>query len=308
MNPFTLPGPQFLVFYALFAAAVLVALYLARRCNESGRLPNLETKDPYLFACLRGGPAEVIRIATLGLADRGLLQVSGGTVRISSGVGAATGWSGIEKQILDYFTKPSTIDAAVKDTRLLDYVSTTYEARLRSHRLVPNPIVKRTRHSYLAAAILALWMVGGIKFWIAWMAGRSNVVFLVVLMIVAAIAAVNIANPYRTSLGSAYLRSLRGLFSQLRATAPPASGQAADRATFCGSPPCMALRRCRSVRSPSLATCGRNGEARTVDRRVAAGAAAVVGAEAAAAVAVEEADAGRSRRPGLAAGACGRDF
>jgi len=216
MNPFTLPGPQFLVFYALFAAAVLVALYLARRSNESGRLPNLETKDPYLFACLRGGPPEVIRIATLGLADRGLLQVSGGTVRISSGVSAATGWSGIEKQILDYFTKPSTIDAAVKDTRLLDYVSTTYEARLRSHRLVPNPIVKRTRHSYLAAAILALWMVGGIKFWIAWMAGRSNVVFLVVLMIVAAIAAVNIANPYRTSLGSAYLRSLRGLFSQLR--------------------------------------------------------------------------------------------
>jgi len=221
MNPFTLPGPQFLVFYAMFACAVLVALYLARRSNESGRLPNLEVKDPYLFACLRGGPAEVIRIATLGLVDRGLLMAALGSLdrgklQVSGGVSAPTGWSGIDKQILDYFTNPSTIDGALKDSRLLDFVSTTYERRLRSLRLVPDPIVKRTRHSYLAAAILALWTVGGVKLWVAWMAGRVNVLFLIVLMIGSAIVAAYIANPYRTCLGSAYLRSLRSLFSQLR--------------------------------------------------------------------------------------------
>jgi len=219
MNPFTLPGPQFLAFYALFACATLLALYLARRLSEGGRLPNLAVKDPYLFACLNGGPGEVIRIATLGLVDRGLLQVSGGTVTVAPGVNATAGWLGIEKEILAYFANGATIDAALKESRLLNFVSATYELPLQNHRLVPDAAGKRQRRMLLAAAILTLWTVGGIKLWVAWMAGRTNVIILIVLMIVAAIAAVNIARPYRTSLGSAYLGSLRSLFSNLRARA-----------------------------------------------------------------------------------------
>ena len=219
MNLFTLPGPQFLAFYALFACATLLALYLARRLSEGGRLPSLAIKDPYLFACLNGGPAEVIRIATLGLVDRGLLQVSGGTVTVSPGVNSTSGWLGIEKEILAYFANGATIDAAIKDSRLLNFVSATYELPLQKQRLVPDAAGKRQRRMLLAAAILTLWTVGGIKLWVAWMAGRTNVIILIVLMIVAAIAAVNIARPYRTSLGSAYLGSLRSLFSSLRGRA-----------------------------------------------------------------------------------------
>jgi uncharacterized protein (TIGR04222 family) len=219
MNPFTLPGPQFLVFYILFACATLLALYLARRSSESGRLPTLAVKDPYLFACLNGGLAEVIRIATLGLVDRKLLKISDRIVRVAPGVNAASGWSGIEKELLTFFANGATIDAALKDSRLLNFVSSTYELPLQRHRLVPDSPRRHQRRLFLAAAILALWAVGGIKLWVAWTAGRSNVIFLIVLMIVAAIAAVNISNPYRTSLGSAYLGSLRSLFSNLRARA-----------------------------------------------------------------------------------------
>jgi len=216
MNPFTLPGPKFLAFYALFAGATLVGLYLARRYSEGGRLPDLAVKDPYLFACLNGGPAEVIRVATLGLVDRGLLRVSGGRVSLAPGFSAASGWSAIEREILTYFGNPATIDEALKSWRLLNFVRTTYEVPLQNHRLVPDTAGKHQRYKLLAAAILALWGVGGIKLWVAWMAGRTNVIILIVLMIVSAIAAVNIANPYRTSLGSAYLASLRSLFSSLR--------------------------------------------------------------------------------------------
>src|SRR5262245_19192047 len=219
MNPFTLPGPQFLVFYILFACATLLALYLARRSNESGRLPNLAVKDPYLFACLSGGPTEVIRVATLGLVDRGLLKISDRTVKVAPGVNAASGWSGIEKEVLTYFANGARIDAALKDSRLLNFVSATYELPLQRNRLVADSPRRHQRRLALAAAILALWGVGGIKLWVAWMAGRSNVTFLIILMIVAAIVAVNIANPYRTSLGNAYLASLRSLFSNLRSRA-----------------------------------------------------------------------------------------
>jgi uncharacterized protein (TIGR04222 family) len=227
MDPFTLPGPKFLVFYALFACVVVLTLYLARRHSESGPLPNLDIKDPYLFACLNGGVAEVIRIAVLGLVDRGVLQVSGGTLETAAGVSIRTGWSGIEKEILGYFTRPATLDAALKEARMLDFVSTNYETRLRSHRLVPDASDKRARHMLVAAAILALAAVGGAKLWTAWSQGRSNVGVLIVMMIVAAIAAISIANPYRTSLGDAYLKSLRSLFSRLRdraATIQPGGG------------------------------------------------------------------------------------
>src|SRR5688500_12145161 len=78
MNPLALPGPQFLLFYALFALAVLLVLYFGRRTLEKGPLPTIGLKEPYLLACLSGGPAEVIRVASIGLVDRGLLTLVGG--------------------------------------------------------------------------------------------------------------------------------------------------------------------------------------------------------------------------------------
>jgi hypothetical protein len=39
MNPFDLPGPQFLVFYVCFAAAVVCTAMLPPRRAESGAVP-----------------------------------------------------------------------------------------------------------------------------------------------------------------------------------------------------------------------------------------------------------------------------
>jgi uncharacterized protein (TIGR04222 family) len=80
MFPFNLPGPQFLFFYALFAFTVIAAFYFVRRHYESGPPPSLDLVDPFLFACLRGGPKEVLSVAVLGLIDRDLLKVTGRTV------------------------------------------------------------------------------------------------------------------------------------------------------------------------------------------------------------------------------------
>src|SRR5580692_12047314 len=84
MFPFNLSGPQFILFYGAFFAVVLAALYLVRRYYESGPPPPIGAKDPYLMACLRGGPKEVACIATIGLIDRGLLQITDRMVTRSS--------------------------------------------------------------------------------------------------------------------------------------------------------------------------------------------------------------------------------
>src|SRR4051812_23260093 len=109
MFPFDLPGPQFLVFYALFATAVIAGFMYARRRGETGPPPTAGATDPLLLACLRGGPTEVIRVATLGLIDRALLTVSGRTVTRSANpelVGRR-----IEKEVLRHFEHGADIDS-----------------------------------------------------------------------------------------------------------------------------------------------------------------------------------------------------
>src|SRR5256885_16411680 len=75
MNPFILPGPQFLAFYAGTALAVIAVLSLWMRFKggaPDAKLTEL-TGDPYSIACIREGEREAIRIAIFNLVDRGLL-------------------------------------------------------------------------------------------------------------------------------------------------------------------------------------------------------------------------------------------
>jgi uncharacterized protein (TIGR04222 family) len=102
MFPFNLPGPQFLAFYAVFGAAVAAAYHFARRHIESGMPPPINQKDPYLFACLRGGPKEVVCVVTLGLIDRGLLKMHGNVIAREADVTPDFARRPIEKEVLQY--------------------------------------------------------------------------------------------------------------------------------------------------------------------------------------------------------------
>ena len=215
-NPLALPGPQFLVFYVLFAAAVLGLLYFGRRAYEAGALPTIETKDPYLFACLNGGPAGVIRVATVGLADRGLLQLTGKTARTVQSVAPQFGQPQIERDILAHFRGGDSVSSAWDNKELRDVAAANYENRLSSLNLLPNGETQSMRRVALAMAIAALLGLGLIKIWIALSAGRRNVEILIILMVVATIFAAKIWNPYRTRLGDDYLASVRALFTGLR--------------------------------------------------------------------------------------------
>jgi uncharacterized protein (TIGR04222 family) len=216
MNPLVLPGPQFLVFYALFAVIVLGLLYLGRRAYEAGALPTIELKDPYLFACLNGGPAEVIRVATIGLVDRGLLQLTGGTARTVQSAAAQFGQPQIERNILAHFRGGDLVSSALKNKELLDVAVTNYADRLRSLNLLPNAETQSMRRLARGLAIAAMLGLGLAKIEIALSAGQRNVEILIALMIVATILAANGWNNYRTRLGDDYLASVRTLFSGLR--------------------------------------------------------------------------------------------
>jgi uncharacterized protein (TIGR04222 family) len=219
MNPFDLRGPDFLLFYTILSAVLLTALALFRRSRESGPLPSLQLEDPYLFACLKGGPKGVLRACTVSLVDRGFLDVSKGTVSHSAAPPVPTiRGTRVEKQVADHFSVPQRFDTVFSDTFAMD-AAKEYEKTLRSHHLIPDGSCLRARLKGLAAVIAALLLTAGIKIEIAISRGHSNVEFLIVLVVFAVVIAFIVGNPYRTSRGTAYLRSVCNLFTDLKGRA-----------------------------------------------------------------------------------------
>jgi uncharacterized protein (TIGR04222 family) len=225
MFPFNLPGPQFLVFYALFAVAAIAFFFFVRRHGEEGTPPPGGANDPLLLACLRGGPAEVVRVATLGLIDRGLLTVSDHTITRSATPEAVD--RRLEKEILKRSEQGADIDLILVRSAAQRIAKEDYEDQLIRLRLVPDSELANRRIKLMFLALAVLLGVGGIKLFVALQAGRSNVGFLIGMMIVASIVVLNYATPYRTALGDSYLESVRSMFNGLReraSTIRPGSG------------------------------------------------------------------------------------
>src|SRR5436190_9244892 len=103
MNPFELYGPQFLVFYAVFAAVVVAILAVVRRQAEAGPPPAINLEDPYMVSYLRGGANEALRLATISLIDRRLLEIDGNQIRPGRSVDAQVAHRSIERAVMSHF-------------------------------------------------------------------------------------------------------------------------------------------------------------------------------------------------------------
>ena len=115
MSPFDLRGPQFLVFYLILGTLVVTLLFMLRRLIDPAGAVKVDMSDPYLIAFLRGGKDELVRVATISLVHRKLLQVSDTLVSVTS-PGVADGVRiPIERQLLLYFANTSEGASAFSD-------------------------------------------------------------------------------------------------------------------------------------------------------------------------------------------------
>jgi uncharacterized protein (TIGR04222 family) len=227
MFPFNLPGPEFLAFYVVFAIAVIAAFYAARNYYEAGSAPAAELTDPLLLACLRGGPKEVVRVAMLGLIDRGLLRTADRTVTRAPEATPDLVRRRIDKEVLNYFARPADVDAVLERPSVLRVAEEDYEERLRRLGLIPDSGMLWRRFLLWIATLAALLGVGGTKLVVALHTGHRNVAFLIVLMAVAAFVATKMRSPYRSAVGSSYLANIRSMFEDLHKRASsirPGSG------------------------------------------------------------------------------------
>jgi uncharacterized protein (TIGR04222 family) len=216
MNPFDLSGPHFLIFYIGIAVIVLAAVKAAIDMGESGAPPALPLGDPYQIAWLRGGTPEAARIAVLSLVDRSLLVVDDENLVIPNPVRSFV-LKPIESAILACCAAQSgTAATAVLNDPAVEQACASYQAQLEQMQLTPDAALQERRYYWLAFGAVILIVVALVKIGIAISRGRSNIILLVILTVIALWAAWRLARRRRTSLGNRMLKDLRRLFRALR--------------------------------------------------------------------------------------------
>ncbi|MCC6540314.1 MAG: TIGR04222 domain-containing membrane protein [Bryobacterales bacterium] len=220
MNPFLLRGPQFLLFYLFFTAAVLLVLWRVRRWIEARRAGgHLAMTDPYLIAYLRGGRNEAIRVAVLGLIERGLLEVRNKIELVAQAPGRiAPGTDLLEAEVLRFFAiRKQAPDAFKQNSAAWESVLSARREALEKAGLVPGAEVRRVRWQLAMAGGGVLLGVSALKIALALSQGRSNIWFLVGLSAAAAIAAITVVFlGRRTPQGDTALEDVQSIFAGVK--------------------------------------------------------------------------------------------
>src|SRR5688572_10941631 len=112
-NPFEWRGPEFLVFYVTLGLTVIVAVVFLRRRFEPVVAMMAPLTDYLKIAYLRGGPDEALRVATISLLDRGLVEAVDEHHVKNSAATMPAGLQRTEQRVLEVCQHPTRASAIV---------------------------------------------------------------------------------------------------------------------------------------------------------------------------------------------------
>ena len=217
MNPFDLRGPDFLAFYAVLGAGTVGVVWLLRRLGEGGQAAGGIPNNYLDIAYLRGGSNEALRVATMNLVNRGLIDVkSDDTLQTVDRRAGDLVTRRSERRILEKFQERAAAPTIFSDRTLMRAAREDCEPPLAQLGAVPDRGAKTVRALLLLVAVAVLVFVATLKIVIALSRGRSNVLFLVAEAVVFCVVAYKVTHPLRTPAGNALLADLRTLFAGLR--------------------------------------------------------------------------------------------
>lgn len=207
-------GPQFLLlFIGLMLAANIWLRWRIRAGEVRPRISVRFAQDPLRIAALRDGPDAAIKLAIFSLIDRGLLQEFDGLLGTA---GELTGHARrpLEQAILDCCVTNSTVNAVFLDAQV-NRAARDYQQELLGLGLLPDTecIARRTRLAGFAIGTLVV--VAGLRLANAFIQGRSNVWFLIILTVIAVFTLRAPIAKRLTAYGTDTLAHLEKLFERL---------------------------------------------------------------------------------------------
>ena len=181
-----MPGPQFLVLYAIFAAAIAVCsfLFVDMQDRTGGMAPPPAPKDvnPYELAYLRGGANDVIRTAIYALHKKRMIEIAEGGIRATRSSGGVDGLNQIERRVYEAILPAPKIPQLFKAplTQGIESLCSSYRQRLAAQQLLTPQEVRSAANLALTIGLLLLIAVAAYKTSAALAHGRSNFGFLFV--------------------------------------------------------------------------------------------------------------------------------
>jgi uncharacterized protein (TIGR04222 family) len=223
MNPLDMTGPEFLAFYVPYGLIVLAFAWMVRALTSLSTSPPEGTRwapgsypregDAYAIALLRAGAPEAVRTLLSRLAGMKLIRVENKKVRTASLRNGERQLQPVELTAWQAVGSGAPVNVTQAQA-LVDRAARPHFEEIRrelaEQGLVPGP----ERRSVLRAIQIVTWIavvgLGLAKLGVALDRGRSNVGFLLVLMLVFWITIHFVLRPpLRTSAGSRYLKWLQ---------------------------------------------------------------------------------------------------
>lgn len=217
MNPITLSGPIFLVFYIIVGCIVLIVLhkFLARQSSSVFIRASDLAKDPYKIAYLRGGKNEAIGVATVSLHDRGLLVWQKEKLQLAHKDAVLSVQRPIEKALLLYYSTPQKVKASINYLSL-NTACDAYQNELEAQGLLRNFATITQRFMPCLVALFILIGLSYLKISFAFAHGHTNVFFLIIISFIFSLIVIAFLFKRLTSAGAQLLSDLQSLFSLLK--------------------------------------------------------------------------------------------
>ncbi len=218
-------GPDFLKLYAVVIVVTLVVTLLLRplfdptRGAEPPQVP--DRPDVFELAYLRGGASEVAQLALVTLIDRGYLwhNALGNTISPAPNPPQeAPRWPILQTALATLGDQPwRGYEAVNVVAAACGPACRTYEGNLREQRLLTTDHTRRAQTWLVAAAFLLVEGLGVYKLAVALAKGKSNVGFLLMMMLVAGLVLPLCIQSRRLSAcGERYMSRVRQRFAGQR--------------------------------------------------------------------------------------------
>lgn len=240
MNPLDMRGPEFLLFYLVYGVGVIGTAWFLRRAWTSSLPPPTASRwmpgyypregDAYPIAVLRGGPLEAARTLVGRLLAADLLVLEGGSLRSSpEAAGADQRLAPIEEEALAAVSGPAPLasrDAVSRIAQALEPRTREMQEELERQGLLYGPDQRRRFRTLFLLTLLAVPGLGVTKLLVALSRGRTNVGFLILLLVVYTLLVVLLLRPRRrTPTGDRYLSWLRDTHQELVAVLRKGQGE-----------------------------------------------------------------------------------
>jgi len=208
-----LRGPEFLVLYIAIGASVLLLARARMNAGERGDvIARIDLKEPLTIAYLRGGVAEVLRVAAFSLVDRGLVLFDGRTLCAKSKIAGSLVRRPLEKALLERLVTPTATSRMLADPALRSACA-GYAETLRDSGLVASAATYAARRPIFLLGSAILGGLAAIKIVVALSRGHTNIAFLAALALICLAILFHLYRRERTAWGDRALADLKVLLA-----------------------------------------------------------------------------------------------